>query len=32
MANTIMILDEDYRKWVKELKERYRRSQIKETT
>ena len=32
MAKSIMILDEDYRKWVKELKERYRRSQIKAAT
>lgn len=32
MAKTIKILDEDYRKWVKELKERYRRSQIKAAT
>ncbi len=29
MAKSITILDPEYRKWVQELKERYRRSQIK---
>jgi predicted nuclease of restriction endonuclease-like (RecB) superfamily len=32
MAKSITILDPEYRKWVLELKERYRRSQIKAAT
>lgn len=32
MAKSITILDPEYRKWVQELKERYRRSQIKAAT